>query len=266
MHRNMAAAPPPRRDPRKPFMIKRFSDFEQCHISASDGVIGRVSDMYFDDQTRRVRYLVVDIESGPLARQVLISPISVGAPDWSVKSLPATITKRQAELSPDIDTVKPVSRQYEMRYCEYYKYPFYWDAPERTIAAPGVLVPAGRSAMRGSINPAYRQARAEGERLEAEAAGRLQPGDSHLRSMVAIMKYDVHATDGDVGRIEDIFVDDRSWQIDSMLIRTTKWALFPHRAVIAAGSITDVSRPEERVTVKLTRDEIRNIPPYEPRS
>jgi hypothetical protein len=57
---------------------------------------------------------------------VLISPISIGRPNWSEKILPTSLTMDQVKNSPDIDTDKPVSRQHEMGYLGYYGYGNYW--------------------------------------------------------------------------------------------------------------------------------------------
>ena len=88
-----------------------------------------VTDFLFDDEAWVVRYLVVDTGSWLSSRKVLISPISIGEPTWTDRTLPASITKEQVKNSPDIDTDKPVSRQYELGYFGYYGYyPYYWGA------------------------------------------------------------------------------------------------------------------------------------------
>jgi hypothetical protein len=69
-----------------------------------------------------------------------------------------------------------------------------------------------------------------------------------------------------VGHIEDVFIDEQSWRIDSMLIGTTKWAVFGHRTIITADLISDVNWLDRQVTIKLTQSDIRNSPPYEPSS
>ena len=90
-------------------MLRSMKDMEDYTIGATDGIIGRVKDFYFDDDAWVIRYLVVDAGEGQ--RKVLISPISIGQPNWSEKILPVSLTRRQVAHSPDIDTDKPVSRQ-----------------------------------------------------------------------------------------------------------------------------------------------------------
>jgi len=97
-------------------MLRSMNGLEDCTIRATDGTIGHVSDFYFDDEAWVIRYLVVDAGTWLSSRQVLISPIAIGHPDWTEKVLPVSITKEQVKNSPDIDTDKPVSRQHEIRY------------------------------------------------------------------------------------------------------------------------------------------------------
>ena len=104
-------------------MLRNVKDLRGYAIRATDGVIGRVDDFYFDDEGWAIRYLVVDTGSWLSGRKVLISPIAIGPPDWTTHELPVSLTKAQVEHSPDIDTRRPVSRQHEAEYFGYYGYP-----------------------------------------------------------------------------------------------------------------------------------------------
>ena len=43
---------------------------------------------------------------------------------------------------------------------------------------------------------------------------RRRENDPHLRSCRAVLRYRVHASDGDVGHVEDMLVDDQTWAIE----------------------------------------------------
>jgi sporulation protein YlmC with PRC-barrel domain len=120
-------------------MLRNVKDLRGYTILATDGAIGEVDDLYFDDDRWAIRYLVVDTGSWLAARKVLTSPVAIGRPDWMAQQLPASPTKAQVERSPEIDTKKPVSRQHETEHLGYYGYPDYWGgargAWERTRAA-----------------------------------------------------------------------------------------------------------------------------------
>lgn len=99
-------------------------------ISASDGDIGRVDALYFDDQHWTVRYFVVDTRWWLTGRRVLVSPVFVRRPDWDRRRLPVALTKAQVQASPDVETHQPISRQFEAAFCQYYGIPSYWQRGE----------------------------------------------------------------------------------------------------------------------------------------
>ena len=101
-------------------MLRSIKDLDDYTVGATDGIIGHVKDFYFDDKAWVIRYLVVNAGAWGLGRNVLISPLSVGRPNWSMKILPLWITKEQLKNSPGIDTEKPVSRQHEMNFLKYF--------------------------------------------------------------------------------------------------------------------------------------------------
>jgi hypothetical protein len=153
-------------------MLRSMKDMEDYTISATDGLIGRVKDFYFDDEAWVIRYLVVETDEVAPGRKVLISPIGIGQPNWSEKILPVSLTRAQVQRSPDINTDKPVSRQHEMGYLGYYGYGTYWGG--------GGLWGAG-------IYPDELQA---GRQNEVSNTGARHRGDdAHLRSGNEIMRY-----------------------------------------------------------------------------
>jgi hypothetical protein len=95
-------------------------------IGASDGDIGRVETLYFDDRHWTGRYFVVDT-SGWLSRhRVLVSPACVRRPEWPAQRLPVALTKSRIQGSPTVDAHRPISRQFEITFSQYYGIPSYW--------------------------------------------------------------------------------------------------------------------------------------------
>jgi hypothetical protein len=101
-------------------MLRSVKKLEGLAIGATDGPIGKIKDVYFDDEAWVVRYVVVDTSKWLGGRHVLISPYSIGQPDWTGETLPVTVTKEQVKNSPSIDSDKPISRQFEKGYFGYY--------------------------------------------------------------------------------------------------------------------------------------------------
>jgi sporulation protein YlmC with PRC-barrel domain len=223
-----------------------MKDMEDYTIGATDGIIGRVQDFYFDDEAWVIRYLVVKGGNGSSRRQVLISPIAIGQPNWSEKILPVSLTRAQIQSSPDIDTHKPVSRQHEMGYLGYYGYGMYWGG--------GGLWGAG-------IYPDELQAGLQTEAVNGEVPH--QGDDVHLRSGNAIMRYYVHASDGDIGHVQGLIVDEKSWAIRYIIVNTSNWWL-GHQVLIAPEWIDDVDWAESKLSIDLTRQAIKDSPHYDP--
>ena len=230
-------------------MLRNVRHLRGYAIRATDGAIGEVDDLYFDDDRWAIRYLVVDTGSWLPGRKVLISPHAIGRPDWMAQQLPVSLTKTQVEGSPDVDTRKPVSRQYEAEYLRYYGYPHYW-------GGAGLW---GMGAYPGSLTT-------EGSFEEAMKATRVPPmhtpGDSHLRSCRALTGYHICASDGDIGHVKDLLVEDRTWAIRYLIVDTSNWWR-GHDVLIAPQWIETVSWPDEKVSVDLTRQAVQDAPAYD---
>jgi hypothetical protein len=227
-------------------MLRSMKDMEDYTIGATDGIIGRVRDFYFDDEDWVIRYLVVETADGAPQRKVLISPISIGQPNWSEKILPVSLTKIQVQKSPDIDTNKPVSRQHEMGYLGYFGYGAYWGGGGLWGASP---------------YPDELQAGLQDAALRT-AAGH-QSDDVHLRSGNEIMRYYVHASDGDIGHVQGLIVDEKSWAIRYIIVNTSNWWL-GHEVIIAPEWIDEVDWLDSKLSINLTRQSIKDSPPYDP--
>lgn len=241
-------------------MLRSMKDLEEYAIRATDGDIGRVKDFYFDDEAWVIRYLIVDTGSWLSSREVLISPIAIGEPDWAKKVLPVSITKEQVKNSPLIDTDKPVSRQHEMRYLGYYGYPSYWGGAGLWGggAYPGMMVTGygGFPAAPFVVNPKAQEANARADEAEH------RDDDLHLRSFQAVMGYHIEASDGDIGHVQGLLVDEQTWAVRYMIVNTSNWWL-GHQVLIAPQWITNVSWPKGTVSVDLTRQAVKDAPPYD---
>ena len=104
-------------------MLHNVSDLRGDKIAARDGEIGKLDQVYFDDDDWHVRYLVVDTGGWLSGRKVLVSPASIDRSKSSDHALAVGLTREQVKHSPGIDADKPVSRQYEEAHARYYGYP-----------------------------------------------------------------------------------------------------------------------------------------------
>ncbi|WP_404451624.1 PRC-barrel domain-containing protein [Virgibacillus necropolis] len=75
----------------------------------------------------------------------------------------------------------------------------------------------------------------------------------------ALKSYNIHATDGEMGKVKDFYFDDHSWAIRYVQVDTHKW--LPARNVyLSPSSFTSVDVDEKLVEVDHTKDTIKNSP------
>lgn len=239
-------------------MLHSVKDLDGYELAASDGLIGHVREVYFDDQRWVVRHLVVDTGGWLSGRQVLVSPHAVRGVDRAARRLDLVLARKQVEDAPGIETDRPVDRQHEAAAYDYYGYPYYWggsglwgmmDMPLGGAIAPYTLPEPGP------------EADALRERAAADAAA----ADPHLRSSQEVIGYAVQARDGDIGHVNDFLFDAQSWAVRLIVVDTHNW--LPDRLVLVPPNWIDaVDWSERRASFKVTRQALESSPRYEPKN
>ncbi len=220
-------------------------------IAASDGHLGTVSDFLFDDANWMVRWLVVDTGKWLSGRKVLLPPVALGHPDRNRREFPVRLTRQQVKDSPDINTDRPVSRQMENHVYDYYGWNPYWDTG---------LYMGGYGYMGGvmAASPSLGSRRREKNSPPAQR----DDGDPHLRSIEAITGYHIHASDGEIGHVEDFLMDDTDWSIHYLIVDTKNW--WPGKKVlISPRSAQDVDWTDRLVNLNVDRQRVKDSPTYD---
>lgn len=233
-------------------MLRKAKAFKGCRLGARDGEIGHLTDLYFDDATWTVRYLVADTGDWLPHRRVLLSPLAVtGIHTSPHKVVEVNLTRKQIEASPSPEQHEPVSRRFEADYYAYYGWPNYWPGPFLwgPLDSPG----AGSPAVVQPDSP---------PRPAPQAASE----DSHLRSVNEVSGfsgYQIQALDQVFGHIGDFIFDDETWAVRYLVADTRNW--WPGKQVLLSPQwIAWVSWSEARVYVDLDRETIRRAPEYSP--
>lgn len=239
-------------------MLRTMKDLLGYALSATDGVIGDVKDFYFDDQSWVVRYLIVDTGTWLSSRKVLVSPLSIAGPSSTGKVFLSSLTRDQVKNSPDIDTDKPVSRQHEVQHLDYYGQPKYWEG----VGLAGGIYPSWLTGFHNRGNAAEDPCSQQGGIRGADQANQGSNAHPHLRSYNAVLQYHLHASDGELGYVEDMLVNEKTWAVRYMVVTTSSW-WFGHQVLIAPPWIKNVSWPERTVTVDLGREAVKLAPPYD---
>jgi len=200
-----------------------------------------------------LRYFVVETGQWLLSRKVLISPIAIEHVDWLMQCLSAKISKEQVKNSPDIDTDQPISKQHEMNFFGYYGHPYYWNGGGLWGAA---YFP---NAMRADSEEQKQKSKKYSE-IDIKKIHHVN--DRHLRSSREVIGYHVHAKDGDIGHVDSVLVDDKTWTIKYFVINTGIWWL-GHQVLVSREWVTCVCWEDKSITVDVTLDAIRNAPTFE---
>jgi uncharacterized protein YrrD len=231
-------------------MLNRLNNLLGMSIATVDGNIGKIRDVYFDDRHWAVRYMVVDTGGWLERHEVLISPVSVAVIDWDERTVRVGLTRQQVEDSPDIDTVKPVSRQFEKELLTYYGYPEYWGGP---LLWGAISLPDARLPL---VMP-------DGPPPTSEDIATVPEKARHLQSMGEVTGYYLRTTDGEIGHVADFLLEQDSWAIRYLVIDTRNWWPGKH-VVIPPDWIVSVDWPERTATTDVTREVVKEAPPYDP--
>ena len=223
-------------------MLRSLKSLERFDILARDGKIGSVFDFFFDDSDWTLRYLVVTAGSWLSGRKVLVAPEALETPLWEQEKFPVSLTRKQVEDSPEIDTEKPVSREQQGLLHRYYGWALHWN-----IWAPK---PGGES---DDILAAMARKRFGGAGLD----------EPNLRSARDVQGYGLEAKDGVFGEVEDLIIDDKDWVIRYIVVDTGRW--MPGRKVIISPDwVSEIDWSTNTVRVALFKEEVVKSPEYEP--
>jgi hypothetical protein len=225
-------------------MLWNASVLRGFEIEATDGQIGTVDDLLFDDQSWQLRWVVVHTGMWLFGRKVLLPLSALGKPNGDAHNFTVKRTKQQVQDSPDIFTDLPVSRQLEARVYQHYDWNPYWQTGFAEIA-------------NRVCTPVYMEPQ--------QVTGATEPdvGDPHLRSAMAMVGYHIEAQGGAIGHAEDFIIDDEGWHIRYVVIDTKNWLPGKH-VVISPQMIRDMDWIGHSIYLHADVAKIKASPPYDP--
>jgi hypothetical protein len=224
-------------------MLQNIKELCGNKLAGSDGDVGHVKDFYFDDKTWVIRYLVADTGSWLSGRLVLLSPHAFGELNPYNRTLHINLRKKQIEDSPSIEMHKPVSRQYEIEYYQYYGWPAYWNGGAMWgMGGYPVMLPPSQDEMAAHLCH--------------------HRDDKHLRSTLAVTGYHIHAVDGVIGHVTGFLVEPGSWAIGKMVVEAGHW-YYGREILISPDRIDRISYEDSSVFVNLTKADIQGTAEFE---
>jgi hypothetical protein len=198
-------------------------------IQASDGALGRIEDFYFNDQTWKIYYTVVDLGHWLPGRKVLLLPHLLGHADWRKKFIEARTTKEQIRNSPDFETKLPVGMQLERLKDQYIIqhdifFPEAWWGMHQYVSSPS-------------------------------------EDDPHLRSTMILKGCTVDSDDHtSVGSVLDFLIDTENWEIRFLLLKANDSRIF----LTQPGIVQSINVANRIITVIHPDDEKKGWQEYDP--
>ena len=224
--------------------LRRVRELTELMILGTDGEIGSVQEVYFDDRNWAIRYLVVKAGGWLLSREVLLAPAAVAEINDAHRTMKVALTKDQIRRAPPIEAAKPLSRDYEEAYFRHFQWAPYWE-PGPTEWASSVPYPEMPPLPIDTTLPAD------------------APKNPHLRSSREITGYDIQAMNGAIGHVEDLVVDDETWTVRYIEVDTRNW-LPGKNVLLQMMRIDHISWVDRSVVVMLSRQAIESAPAYDP--
>lgn len=221
-------------------MITSLEHLRNYHLSATDGDIGRVRDLLFEESTWTARWVVADTGNWLLGRKVILSPVSFHPPGPGEKQLRVDLNKEQIESAPHLDEDAPVSREAERTYFHHFHWPYYW---------------AGGGLWGGMAHPYTMSPNAEAGGELFAVPDEVDGDEEVLRSGHELTHYLLKNGEETLGYAEDLLLDTDDWSVKYLQFDTRHW--FHGKTLqVSPDKITSVSWPDHTISVNVTRDEL----------
>lgn len=85
------------------------------------------------------------------------------------------------------------------------------------------------------------------------------PDDRHLMSSRELNGCHIQATDGEIGHVDDVLLDEQSWHVRYLVLDTSNW-IGGRSVVISPRVLSGVEWPDRIVKVDVAREDVRRSP------
>lgn len=196
-------------------------------LKALDGEIGLCDDFLFDDRDWSVCHMVAMLDTWAHQKRKLIPHHAFGLPDKHKRLFKVNLTKAQIRLADPLTKIRSAPDR------------------QRTNFARLFLVQPGRKA------------------IDPPLAAHAEAGGKHLHSVFKVSKYQIQASDGLLGFVDDFLVEGLDDEIRYLVLN------FGHcssgkRTIIPPEWITSVDWQDHQIKLNRARNIVEKQPSYEP--
>jgi hypothetical protein len=178
-------------------MLHRERRLKGALVRGTDGDLGILERLYFDEEQWTIRHLVLSRDKSLNGGLAPISPTSI-QPNWNVAMLLANLSRNEVRDSPEI--------------------------------APDADPPAAT-----------------------------EPNTAHVRSTDQVIGLHLHATDGEIGHVDDLLIDEDTWRIRYLVVDTSNWIGGKWVAIIPSV-LRSIDWADGTLAVAITRDAVKHSP------
>ncbi len=228
-------------------MLRSATKIIGHRLHAADGEIGRSVDFLLEEQSWALSYLVVEAGRWLEGQRILISTLALSKSEWTSRRLVMEGTRQQVKTAPRLDQGGPVSRQHELELSRHYG----WSAPGPTPleALPLEAMLFDASAAEGAPP------------LPEMLAAPMSEG--HLKSVKDLLGFSLEASDGTVGHVDDVIVDDDTWTLPYLVVDSRNW-LSGRKVLVPTEWVGRIDRQDHRVEVLMSANNVEEEPEYDP--
>jgi sporulation protein YlmC with PRC-barrel domain len=236
-------------------MATKFKDFQTFTVHATDGDIGKITDVLFDDRSWTVRYIVLDTAKWLPGKKVLLSPESfVKTRPVADGALHVNLTKEQVKDSPPLESDLPVSRQHEVNLHSYFGWDPYWTGPTGNMGFPYPDATLTRS-------DSYTMMHADWQRF---ADTREKKFNAHLRSLADLVGYKISTKDYDLfGEVSDAIMDTKDWLVIDLVLSSHRWLPGGKHFVCSPMFVDDIDEAERVLSVVQLKEILLESPEFD---
>jgi hypothetical protein len=207
-----------------------------CFVENEEGTVGRLEDLLFDDESWTVRYLVVETGGWIYQHQVLLRPESIEVGDWPNRCVRTRLSHHELEEAPDVSSHRPVSQHKSSFTAQYPSWPSI-----------------------GTFSPLA---------IPDVAPADDEPGEPHLRSIQDVIGYRMEASEGEVGHLAELILNEParqqgSWAFEGLVV--DRGYLLPGRKVVLAPrQVSAIVCDVRTIYLAMTRKEVDDSPAFQP--
>lgn len=211
--------------------------------------MGKVKDIYFDDNSWAIRYAQVDTQKWLPGRNVYVSPSSFKGVKEDEKLVEVNHTKETIKNSPTIPADSEISTANEASLTAYYGWNRYWMGGDLWGASDRPVLP--EVPIQNDKNAANRN---EMEMNENTNYVLLNESDT--------IGMKVHGHDGHMGEVTDLVFDDDHWKIQYLVVKYLKIPVERYY-LVTTKHITSVEWVEKDLYLDLKADSLEEQNDYE---